>query len=168
MSFQPDKIGSVSPSYAQVSEIMKSQTGVKRYVCVGTYIDQEGKPQVFVPKLTFSVFHGDTPLIQNVDTMGYADIPVGQLPLQANGPTGFNTDERGKYIFYTAFDGKEVKIYQNGDDLVPEGAQAYKVVHGFLQNDDIRQFSSVGMSTTSYNMELLASGVDANTLKLLG
>ena len=152
---------------AKINEIMKGQPGLKRYVCVGVYIDKDGNKQVFIPKLTFSVFHGDTPLVENVDTNGYADIPVGQLPKVANAPTGFNTDERGQYSFYTAVDGKQVKIYTNGDNLVPEGAQAYKVVHGFLRDDSIDQFSSVGMSGRSYHEEMLTGKIDENILKLL-
>ena len=165
----PDRRQDVVPKkYSAVSEIMKLPSGSKRYVCVGVYLDENGQEQLFVPKMIFSVFHGDTELIGNTDTIGYADIPVGKLPEEANGPTGFKTDGRGKYIFYTAKDEKEVKIYYNADTLVPEGAKAYKVVNGFLPNDSISQFSGVGMSAHGFHGELLSKKIDAKTLGLLG
>ena len=166
--FNLDKrAGVVSKNYSAISEIMKLPSGSKRYVCVGVYIDENGQEQLFVPKMTFSVFHGDTELIGNTDTIGYADIPVGKLPEDANGPTGFKTDARGIYIFYTAKDGKEVKIYYNADTLVPEGAKAYKVVNGFLPNGSIDKFSGVGMSAHGFHGELLSKNIDSKTLGLL-
>ena len=154
-------------NYLEISKVMEVQPGSKRYVCVGLYIDENGQEQLFTPKMTFSIFHGDKELVGDVDTMGFADIPVGQLPEQADAPTGINTDERGRYIFYTAVDGEKVKIYTNADMLTPENSTAYKVVHGFLPNDSVQQFSAVGMGSRSRNGELLSNKIDGKILGLL-
>lgn len=167
--FNPDKKqgGVVSKNKLEVSRLMEAPLGSKRYVCVGVYIDENDQEQLFIPKINFSVFHGDQELIGDVDTIGFADIPVGQLPESGGGSTGFATDERGQYIYYTAKDGKQVKIYHNADSLVPPGAKAYKVVNGFLPNDSIMQFSSIGMSSRSMDEGLLSNKIDPEVLKLL-
>ena len=99
-----------------------------KLACAGIYINKHNQLKVFVPEIKFSVYHGDQELIPETTTNGFVNFEMNNLPPQANARCGHSADGKGKYIFYTATDGKEVKLYHNIDSIeAPEEAKAYKI-----------------------------------------
>jgi hypothetical protein len=135
-----------------------------RRLVVGGVIKKDGKIVPFIPEFKFVIMHGDTELVSET-AQGYVDIPVDKLPAQANASSGWRMNDARDMngVFYTATDGKPVKIFFTDiRDQIPFGTDYY-VLGGLVKNSAATKFSSlqdpsIG-STNGFKEKLISEGI---------
>jgi len=154
VSTKEQNIDTIAEKVTSTLSLESLGENVNKLACAGAYIDNNNKIKVFIPEIKFSVYHGEQQLIPETTTIGFVNFEMDKLPPQANAEHGHATDSQGKYIFYTAQDGKRVKLYHNCDSIMPpESAAEYKIkwVSGTKKDGGFSPFGGGGSHSTRPN-----------------